>query len=269
MEGLPKSSMASDDFLTHNGNETLFSIEDVELEAFESTSLGDTQDAREDHGVADLKIGKTSLDVVFTKIVYGLYKGRPACLAMIDFTVRSDTNFRVKSAVLTCTVASEATNNLQVSSSDVVRPSVLKTVPRELNDDNPTEVGVAATRDFSPNVTIPNGPGVSAGSFTLQKTYTETYGWHLHSSVWSSDEQNATSRDSGTWNFTANRMQKDSKLHLFSTEVLIRHAGQPFYADFQLEATLAFGASFRTIGKKKKIQTRRRFSPFETSIVFS
>jgi hypothetical protein len=154
-------------------------------------------------------------------------------------------------------------------SSDVVRPSVLRTVPRDLNNDNPTAVGVTATIVFSPNVTIPNGPGLSFGSFTAQKTYTEIGGWHLHSTVSSSDGQKATSRDSGIWSFTANRMQKDSELHVFSIEVLIRHAGQPFYAEFPLEATLAFGASLRTIGKRKKIQTRRRFFPFETSIVFS
>jgi hypothetical protein len=269
MEGSHESAIASGDFPTAENEKTIFSIEDVELEAFESTGLGDTQDAREDHGAADLKIGKTSLDAVFTEIIYGSYKGRPACRAMIEFTIKSTADFRVRSATLACTVGSEATNRLQISSSDVVRPSVLKTVPRDLNDDTPTAVGITATLDLSPNVSIPDGPQISIGSFTKQKTYTEVYGWHLHSSVTSSEGQKATTRDYATWDFTANKMQKDSKLHVFSIEVLIRHAGQPFYADFEIEATLAFSASLRKIGKKRKIQTRRRFFPFQTSIVFS
>ena len=248
---------------------TIFSVDDVELETFESTGLGDTQDAREDHGAADLKIGKTSLDAVFTDITYASYKKHPACRAMIEFTVKSTADFRIKSARLACTVGSEATNNFQTFSSDVVRPSVLKTVPRALDDDNPTTVGITATLNVSPNVSIPDGPQISIGSFTKQKTYTETYGWHLHSSVTSSDEQKATTRDCATWNFTANKMQKDSRLHVFALEVLIRHAENPFYADFEIEATLAFSASVRAIGRKKKIHTRRRFSPFATPILFS
>ena len=87
MEGSHESEIASRDFPTVDNEKAIFSVEDIELETFESTCLGDTQDAREDHGAADLRIGKTSLDAVFTEIIYGSYKGRPACRAMIDFTI--------------------------------------------------------------------------------------------------------------------------------------------------------------------------------------
>ena len=261
---------STDDYIfAINESETIFSIEDVELEEYESTTLGDTQDAREDHGVADLKIGKTSLDLVFTNIVYGSYNGHPACRALLDFTIKSHTAFRVQSAEVNSTVKSETTENIHVASNDIVRPSVLKTIPKNLNDEHPTEVGVNASRVFSPNVTTPSGVGGSIGSFIKQKSYTETWGWHLHSSVSSSHGHKTTSRDTGEWSFTANRMQKDSELHLFGIEVLFRHAGEPFYADFQLEATLTIGASLRTIGKRKKIRTRRRFFPCDSSFVFS
>ena len=269
MEKSQKESTTDDYMFTINENETKLSIEDVELEEYESTTLGDTQDAREDSGVADLKIGKTSLDVVFTNILYGSYKGRPACRAMLDLTIKSHSKFRVQSAELNSTVASETTKNLQVASNDIVHPSVLQSIPRDLSDEHPTEVGICATMVLSPNVTSPSGLGVSIGSYIKQRTYTETWGWHLHSSIWSSEGHQRTSRDTGEWTFTANKMQKDSELHHFGVEVLFRHAGEPFYADFQLEATLAFGTLLRTIGKRKKIRTRRRFSPFETSIVFS
>ena len=269
MDGAQENPRAIDDTPTLEGDEATFSIEDIELETSESTSLGDTQDAREDHGVGDLEIGKSSLDGVFSEILYGLYKDRPACRVMLLYTIKSHSFFRINGAELVCTVGTESTGKFPVSSSDVVRPRILKTIPRDLSDDNPTTVGVTATRTFSPNVTIPDGSEFSIGSFTKQKTYEETYGWHLHSTTTSSDGQNATTRDTGTWTLTANRLQKDSKLHQFGIEILIRHAGQPFYADFALKATLAFGAAVRTIGRRKEIRTRRRFHPFESAIAFS
>ncbi len=256
MEGSHETAIASGDSPTAENEKIIFSIEDVELEALESTGLGGIQDAQEDHGVADLSIGKTSLDAVFTEIVYGSYKNSPACRAMIEFTIKSTANFRVRGATLACTVGSE----------DGFRPRILKISPRDLNDDNPTAVGIVATLNLAPNVSIPNGPQIYMGGYTRQKTYTETYGWHLHSSVTSSDPQDAT-RDCATWTFTANKMQKDSKSHIFSMEVLVRHAG-PFYADFEIEATLAFSASLRTFGERKKIQTRRRFVPSGISAEF-
>ena len=64
-------------------------------------------------------------------------------------------------------------------------------------------------------------------------------------------------------------MQKDSDMHSFGIELLVRHGGLPFYADFELTATLVFGAMIRTIGRKKKIRTRRNFAPYESAMVFS
>ena len=124
MEGSHESAIAVGDFPfpTVDNEKTIFSVKDIELEAFESIYLGDTQDAREDHGVADLRIGKTSLDAVFTEIIYGSYKSRPACRAMIDFTIQSTADFRVRTAKLACTVGSEATNKLKISiSSDIIQ----------------------------------------------------------------------------------------------------------------------------------------------------
>jgi hypothetical protein len=269
MEGLQQGPPAGEDSASFDETGTSFSIEEIELEPSQSTSLGDTQDAREDHGAADLKIGKSSLDVVFTEIIYGLYKARPACRIMMRFTVRSAADFRIKTAELRCIVGSDTTSKAQTSSTDIVRPSVLKTVPREMNDDHPTAVGITASIGFSPNVAVPGGPTVSVGNFIRQKTYTEETGWHLNSSVESSNGQKATSRDVGTWAFVANRVQKDAQIHSFEIEALFRHTGQPFCAIFQLEADLVFGAALRTIGKRKKVQTRRRFSPFETGIMFT
>lgn len=77
-----------------------FDVDDLELEVVDSGTLGDTQDAREDHGVADITIGRTSLDGVFNEIHYGLYKGRPACRIFMTLTVRSDSSFRLTKANL-------------------------------------------------------------------------------------------------------------------------------------------------------------------------
>lgn len=246
-----------------------FDVGDLELEIVDSNTLGDTQDAREDHGVSDINIGRTSLDSVFNEIHYGLYKSRPACRIFMTLNLKSDSSFRLAKANLTCTVASDSTSQVSVSSNDIVRPSILKVAPPPLDDANPTSVGIAATLDVSPSVSIPNGPEVSIGSFTKQKTYTETYGWHLHSTARSSEAQLRTSRDTAVWTFTANKMQKDSQMHSFEIEVLVRHANEPFYAIFELKGTLVFRDSIRAIGKRRKICTRRNFSPHKSLIIFS
>lgn len=246
-----------------------FEISEIELEVTNDDVLGDTQDAREDHGIADISIGRTSLDGVFNEIHYGLYKGRPACRILMTLTVKADSDFRLSKADLTCTVASDSTSQLSVTSSDIVRPSILKVAPPALNDSNPTAVGITASLSLSPSVSIPNGPEINLGSFTKQRVYTQSYGWHLHSTAKSSNPQHRTSRDTGIWSFTANRMQKDSDMHSFGIELLVRHGGLPFYADFELSATLVFGAMIRTIGRKKKIRTRRNFAPCESAMIFS
>lgn len=122
-----------------------------------------------------------------------------------------------------------------MSSNDIVRPSILRVAPPPLDDKNATSIGIAAKLTLSPSVSLPNGPKVSIGSFTKQKTYTETYGWHLHSTARSSDAHHKTSRDTAVWDFTANKMQKDSQMHSFEIEVLVRHGSVSFYAIFELE----------------------------------
>jgi hypothetical protein len=154
MDPSQQPQMADNHTITLNDDQNTFLIDAVELEVSDPTELGDTQDAREEQGTGDLKIGRTSLDGVFTEIVYGSYRNGVACRVMFDFTINSDADFRVKAAKLICTVGNDATSTSQVSSSDIVRPRVLKCEPRRLNDDNPTTVGVTATGSLAPNISF-------------------------------------------------------------------------------------------------------------------
>jgi hypothetical protein len=60
---------------------------------------------------------------------------------------------------------------------------------------------------------------------------------------------------------------KASKEHI-EVQMLIGHAGNPFFADFEVEAQMDFAGAVRWIGRKRKVERRRHFAPYITPVVF-
>lgn len=265
MENPPELQSSNDSVHIVPENQDRILIEDVELEEIEETHLGDTQVARNDGSVADITIGRTSLETVFTEIVYGKYKTKAACRIMMDFFIQSQTDFGVKWATLKCQLARQGPRVEANNASSESQLTFLRAIPRKLDDDKPTVVGVKATTSIQPEISAEGYFTIGGVGVTKEKEYTEEWGWHLHATI----TTQSVSRDCITWNFTANQMQKDSQYHKFSVEALIGHGVEPFQIDFVLQAGLSFGGRMRAIGRRKKIATRRLFSPYETPVVFS
>ena len=245
-----------------------FSFSEVDLELPDEGTLGDERTARKGEGIGDLDFGTASVDGVFTGVDYGTFEGAPACRVMLSLTIKSPARFRIREAHLTCTVGSPDSNHLGASTGDILRPKMLRAIPKRLSELNPTVQGIEASWTLAPAVTLPIGLSITLGSITRKKTYERTSGWNVQSSITSKDPD-FTNRDRARWSASSNEAQANAYLQEINVEMLFAHAGKPFYADFQLEAKMDFAGTLRWIGRRKKVERRRHFAPYDTPVVFT
>jgi hypothetical protein len=77
---------------------------------------------------------------------------------------------------LSCTVGSDMTDQISVSSSDVVQPYILRTHPKNLNEGIPTTVGISAGWSLAPEISLPIGIAAKLASIIRRRTYDLTFG---------------------------------------------------------------------------------------------